>query len=446
MRVIGDDRRHAPVRRSPVTSRAALVVTTLVLVVALGVAVALLVPWRPMPLHGLTAAPADPARDFSAAQIAREEAYHAAVRLPAYTSLVVGLLVAAVLGLTPLGARLVSAVAAPFGGGWWWRVLLGTVALTGVGRLLTLPWDAWSESVRRRYGLSTRSWPAWGVDILKGYAVGLVLTVAVLVLVVGLARWQPQWWWATGAAAGAALVAALSFAFPVVVEPVFNDFTPMPDGPLRTSLLQLADVDSVPVDDVLVADASRRTTSLNAYISGLGATRRIVVYDTLVERAPADEVRLIVAHELGHAKEHDVGWGTVLGALGVASGICALALLGRWSWLLERAGVDALGDGRAVALVLALVAVLGFAAGPGQNLLSRRIETRADVHALELTRDPEMTVAMQRRLSVTNLSDLTPSPLVFGLFATHPTGPQRIALARDWALANGVAVPAGLVP
>ena len=428
------------------SSRTALVATIVVLGLVMLVAVVLLVPWRPLPLHGLAPTPADPERDFTVAQITREEAFHAAVRPPAYVSLGVGLLVAMVLGFTPAGARLVSAVAAPFGGGWWARVLLGTVALTLVGRALTLPWDAWRESVSRRYGLSTRSWGAWAVDLAKSYAVGLVVTVAVLLLVVGLARWQPEWWWVTGAVVGALLVVLVSFAYPVVVEPVFNKFTPMPDGPLRTSLLQLARDDGVPVKDVLVADASRRTTALNAYVSGIGTTRRIVVYDTLVEQAPPEEVRLVVAHELGHAKQHDVVWGTVLGALGVALMVCLLALLGRSSWLLDRAGVDSLGDARAVALVLGLIAVLTFVAGPAENLLSRRIETRADVHALDLTHDPGATVEMQRRLSVTNLSDLEPSPLVFGLFATHPTGPQRIALARDWARLHGVPVPTRLAP
>ena len=417
---------------------------TLVLAVVLAALVAVLIPWRPLPLHGLSPTPVDPTRDFTAAQVAREEAYHAAVRVPAYTSYVLGLVIAAALGLTPAGARLVTRAAAPLGGGWLWRVLLGTVALTLVGRLLTLPWDAWTESVRRRCGLSTRSWGGWAVDVSKSYGVGLALTLAVLLLVLGLARWQPERWWAFASGLAAALVVLVSFAYPVVVEPVFNTFTPLADGPLRSSLLQLAREDGVPVTDVLVADASRRTSSLNAYVSGIGATRRIVVYDTLVDNAPPSEVRLIVAHELGHAKTHDVVWGTLMGAVGVALLVCLLGLLGRWQWLLDRAGVTSLGDGRAVALVLALVALLTAVAGPGQNLLSRRIETRADVHALDLTHEPTAMVEMQRRLSTTNLSDLDPSPLVFGMFSTHPTAPQRIALARDWASLHHQPVPPGL--
>jgi len=428
-----------------VTSRVALGTTFAVLAIALLVALALWTPWTTLPLHGAAGVRADPSRDFTAAQIARENSYHAAVRPPAYLSLALGLVVAIVLGLTPLGARLVTAVAAPFGGGWGWRVLLGTIAVTAIGRLVVLPLDARAESVQRRYGLSTQNWASWGVDVAKGYGVGLVVTLAVVFGIVGLARWSPQWWWAFGAALGAVLVVVVSFAYPVVVEPVFNSFTPMQPGPLRTSLLSMAKNDGVPARDVLVADASRRTNSLNAYVSGFGATRRIVVYDTLLKDATPAEVRLIVAHELGHAKARDVLWGTLVGALGAAVVVCLLAMLMRWQWLLDRAGVSGAGDARSVALLLVLVALISFAAGPGQNLVSRRIEARADLHSLNLTRDPDQFVAMQRRLATINLSDLDPSPLVFGMFSTHPTAPQRIALARNWARVHHVPEPPSTV-
>ncbi|MDQ1626603.1 MAG: endopeptidase [Actinomycetota bacterium] len=428
-----------------VSSRTALVLTLSLLTVALLIVVALATPWQPLPLHGIAAVAADPSRDFTAAQIARENAYHAAVRPPAYASLGLGLLVALALGLTPWGARVVSAVASPFGGGWGWRVVLGTIALTAIGRLVALPFDARAEVVLRRYGLSTQSWGSWATDVVKSYSLGLIITLLMVLGVVALARRSPQWWWSGGAVLAAVLVIVVSFAYPVVVEPVFNKFTPLPQGQLRTSLLSMAARDGVPAHDVLVADASRRTTSLNAYVSGFGATRRIVVYDTLLEDGTPGEVRLIVAHELGHAKARDVVWGTFVGALGVAAAVCLLALLMRWPWLLRRAGVVGPGDARATALLLALVAVIGFVSGPAQSLISRRIEARADVHSLNLTSDPTTFVSVQRRLATTNLSDLDPSPLVFGMFSTHPTAPQRIAMARTWARLHHVPVPPSTV-
>jgi STE24 endopeptidase len=427
-----------------VTSRTALLAALVVLAGALALALLLGTPWHPLPVRGQRV-PVDPSADFTAAEIARARAYHNALRLPAYGSLLLTLVVTLLLGLSSWGSRLVDAVSAPLGGGWGWRVLLGGIAVTGVGRLVVLPLDAWAESVRRRYGLSTQSWGSWLGDVGKGYGVMLVITLVVLFSVFALIRWSPQWWWTWGAAGGAVLVVAVSFAYPVVIEPLFNKFTPLQDGPLRTSLLQMAERDGVPARDVLVADASRRTTALNAYVSGFGATRRIVVYDTLLTKASPDEVRLVVAHELGHAKRRDVLLGTLLGALGSATLVCVLALALRSEGLLRRAGVGSAGDPRALALVLAVVALIAAVSGPVQVLASRRIETRADVHSLDLTRDPQTFVEMQRRLSITNLSDLDPPPLVFLLFATHPTGPQRIALARDWARLHGVPPPPPLV-
>ena len=260
--------------------------------------------------------------------------------------------------------------------------------------------------------------------------------LAVLLLVLyglyGLVRVTPRWWWIPGAALGALLVVVISFLYPVLIEPVFNKFTPMPPGELRSSLLELARRDGIAIEDVLVADASRRTTALNAYVSGIGSTRRIVVYDTALEQLRPEEIRSVVAHELGHVKHHDVWFGTALGAVGAAATVCLLYLLLGNARVLSRAGVASLADARSVPLVLALVAVLTTLGGPVQLVMSRRIEARADVHALDLTRDPDTFIDMQRRLAVTNLSDLDPAPLVYVLFASHPTAPERIALARDW--------------
>jgi STE24 endopeptidase len=259
-----------------------------------------------------------------------------------------------------------------------------------------------------------------------------VIGAVVLLGFFGVARLAPRWWWAWVAAGAAGLAVLFSFVFPVLVEPLFNKFTPMPAGALREDLLAMAAQDGVPARDVLVADASRRTTALNAYVSGLGPTRRIVVYDTLLREAPAAEVEAVVAHELGHAKRNDVLTGTLLGAFGAAAAVCAAYLLGSWTGLLRRAGVESITDPRAVALLLALAAVAGLVAAPWQSRVSRLIEARADAHALDVTHDPSTVETMERRLATTNLADVDPPRLEYLMFASHPSVVERIAAARAY--------------
>ncbi|SCL37680.1 STE24 endopeptidase [Micromonospora rhizosphaerae] len=406
------------------------VLTLAGLVVTLVVASALLIPWHrpPAPRADQLAA----LRDLPVDQVARGRAFHAALRPAGYTALVVGLLVALALGLTPLGSRLVELVGRPLGGHWAAQAVLGGLAVMLVADLLTLPFAAWRHTVLTRYGLSTQGWGGWAVDLLKSYAVSAVIGALALLGFYTVVRLAPRWWWAFGAAGAAGLVVLLSFVLPVLVEPVFNRFTPMEQGPLRTELISLAARDGVPVRDVLVADASRRTRAVNAYVSGLGPTRRVVVYDTLLHEATPAEVTSVVAHELGHAKDRDVWVGTLTGALGAAAAVIALYLIGSWTPLLRLAGVDSVAEPRAFPLLIALITVVGLAATPVQALVSRRVEARADAHALALTGDPETFEAMQRRLAGVNLADPDPPRWERLWSASHPSTVERMAAARAY--------------
>ncbi|MFI5925171.1 M48 family metallopeptidase [Micromonospora sp. NPDC051543] len=401
------------------------------LTVALLVTVAVFVPWHrpPAPRADQLAA----LRDLPADQVARGREFRAALRPGSYAALAVGLLIAVALGLTPLGSRLVELVGRPFGGHWIAQAVLGGLAVVLVADLLTLPFSAWRQTVLTRYGLSTNSWGGWAVDLLKSYAVSAVIGAVALFGFYLVIRLAPRWWWALGAAGAALLVVLLSFVLPVLVEPVFNKFTPMEQGALRTELMSMAARDGVPVRDVLVADASRRTTAVNAYVSGLGPTRRVVVYDTLLREAEPAEVTAVVAHELGHAKDSDVAVGTLTGALGVAAAVVALYLLGSWGLLLRLAGVDSIAHPRAFPLVIALVTVAGLVATPVQALVSRRVEARADAHALALTGDPAAFESMQRRLGTVNLGDPDPPRWEYLYSASHPSTVERIAAARAYA-------------
>jgi STE24 endopeptidase len=301
-----------------------------------------------------------------------------------------------------------------------------------LGRLITLPLGAYAEVVRHRYGLSTRGWWLWLRDVAVSTAIGAGITALVLLVVLWLVRRAPRTWWAWAALAAAGFVVVSSFLYPLVIEPAFNRFESLPAGELRSGLLALADRSDVPVQDVLVSDASRRTTALNAYVSGFGGTRRIVLYDTVLEQLPDDEIESIAAHELGHVVNGDVLTGTLTGALGAAAAVALLGWLLSWTPLLRRAGADSPADPRVIPLVLFLLAVGGLLSTPVQNLVSRQIEARADLHALDLTRDPEAFVSMQRRLATTNLSDPDPPAAWQWFFGSHPTAAQRIAFAEDW--------------
>jgi STE24 endopeptidase len=403
-----------------VTERRWALATFLVATGAFVAVAAWRIPWHPVP--GGTPAPAAADTVFTPAQIARANAYTDPARHLAWASLAVSLVVTLVLGFTPLGARLVARLR-----GWWWvRVLLAVLMLALIGRLVTLPFAIIGHHRSLDYGLSDEAWGPWAVDQVKGLLLSVVISGLLLLVLVGCARtWSRAWPAVAGVVLGG-LVMLGSFVYPVLVEPAFNQFTPLPDGPLRSQILQLAAEEHVHLDDVLVADASRRTTTLNAYVSGYGSTRRVVLYDTVVRDLPRDQVLAIVAHELGHARHDDVLSGSILAALGTTLGIGLLALVVP----LVRRRPGALRDPTVVPLVAALVAIGTLLSSPVNNGLSRLIETRADVDSLQTTRNPAAFIDMQRELALHSLSDQPPVWSQFW-FGSHPTTLERIAIARQ---------------
>jgi STE24 endopeptidase len=300
---------------------------------------------------------------------------------------------------------------------WWAEACVLTAIVVLSLALAQLPTSLWTGYVlERRWGLSTQGIGGWAADRAKGVAVGLVVTTAAVVAVVGLARALPEAWPLAAAAAGAALVLFLAFFGPVVLEPLFNRFRPLEDEELRARLLRLAEDAGTPVRDVLVADASRRTRKLNAYVSGIGASRRVVVFDTLLEQARDGELSVVVAHELAHRRERHVA---KLTALAMGGAVAAVAVV--WAVL----GADA-GDPSNVPLLLLLVAALEVVGLPIIAHVSRRFERVADRVALELTGDRAAFESVFRRLSAENIADLYP-PLPVRLISSHPPVPERLA-------------------
>ncbi len=387
--------------------------------VAFAVIAVACVPWHPVPGGRLPAT--DPTNFFTPQEIARGEDFARWARVWSWSSLAASLLVASILGFSRLGRALVERLP---GRRWWIQVPLVVAALEVIGRLVTLPFAVALRQHVLDYGLSNQAWGAYAVDLAKSEAVDVAVTSVALIVLVGCARRWPRTWPAVAGGLVAAMVLLGSLAYPLTIEPLFNSFTSLEDGALRTQILDLADREGVEVDDVLVADASRRTTTLNAYVSGFGSTRRIVVYDNLVQDLGQDETLSVVAHELAHARHEDVLLGTALGAAGAALGVGLLGLLvpGR-----RGGGVS---DPRSVPRVLVLVALASLLSSPVQSGISRQIETRADVDALRATQDPEAFVSLQQELVRRSAADLTPPAWSQLWFGSHPTALMRIALAE----------------
>ena len=366
---------------------------------------------------------------FGAEQVARARRYHRPLYLAATVQLALRLLLLALAVFAALGGWLFE----PLQGWPWWAQVLGFVALLdALTTAAGLPISFWMGFLRERsWGFSTQDLPGFAADRAKAFALGLVLSGAALLGLVGSARLLPRFWPLAAGPAGAAMVLALGFLAPLVVEPLFNRFAPLQDAELAAELQALADRAQVPINEVLVADASRRTRKANAYVSGLGRTRRLVLYDTLLARATPPEIGLVLAHELGHRRHQHLLKGALLGMVGIAGFVLFLWTLLRWPDL--RTAIGAPGgaaDPRVVPFVLLLATTLQIPGAPLGAALSRRWERQADRFSLELTHDLATFEATHRSLATANLSDLDPPRPVYLAFFTHPTPVERIEAAR----------------
>ena len=369
----------------------------------------------------------DASDSFAAEEIERARRYHRPLYAALFVDWALQAAVLAAIAFGPLGDYLWDAT----GGAWWARVVELTTLVLGVSVLVRLPLSAWRGWAReRRWGFSTQSFGAWLLDVVKAFVLGAGIMSLALVGIVWSARVFQARWPAVAATGAAALTLALSLLAPPLLERLFNRFWPLRDDALARDLRELSARARVPVQTVLVADASRRTRKYNAYVSGLGPTRRLVLFDTLVSHTPPQELRTVVAHELGHRRLHHVALGTLLAMAGAAAAVLGLRAVFGWNAVVSAAGFNWAADARMVPLALLVFWIFGIAALPFETWLSRRWERQADRFALELTGDGEALQQMHRRLALANLADLDPPRVLYVLLFTHPTPPERIAAAR----------------
>jgi STE24 endopeptidase len=369
---------------------------------------------------------------FTAFQLDRAEDYRSVQRLLAVGGLIVGTGTLALLAWRP-PRRLFDRLARR-------PILGGAVAGAGISLLLVLvefPLSAWRHERAVDVGLNTQTWLDWVSDVAKSAGVDAAFAAAGGAVALVLVRRFRRNWWAPAAAVIVAFGVVTIWLFPVVIDPIFNDFEKLPPGATRSDVLELADRAGVDVGEVYRVDASRRTTAANAYVGGLGHSKRVVLYDNLISGFPRDEIRMVVAHELGHQKHNDLIRGLVWLALVAPAGTFLVQRLAEIFARREGFGDPRITPGPIVLPAIALaIGLVTFGMGAASNVLSRQVEGRADAYSLSLTRDPAAFTQLERRLAIRNVSDPDPPRLLHVLFGTHPTTAERIGIGEAWQEEN----------
>ena len=383
---------------------------------------------------GSAALPPSVARYFSPEEFVRGQAYAHGLYWLAAVGIILRLGFLLILVLTPVSATLRNLALR------WCRGRLAAataiyLVLLVIGyELVMLPLRHYAGFVwQQAFRLSRQTPAGWFLDWGKSCLLLLALVVLLGSLLVALWRHSPNRWavWAWGLC-GVAIVLLVAL-LPIVIDPLFSTFHPLEDSALRQKVLTLAQRAGLSVSQVYVSDASSRTSVENAYFTGLGSTKRIVIYDTLLQHEDPDEIATVVAHEMGHWRHDDIWKGIGLSLLGLTVCFWCAARVLAWAGGGRRFHLTGPADMAAVPLVLLVFFVLNIVSLPLQNAISRTMERAADRTSLELTQDPAAFIRSEVQLARAGLSDLTPSRAIVFLLYTHPPTLDRIRMAERFA-------------
>lgn len=304
--------------------------------------------------------------------------------------------------------------------------------LTGIALSLPALPAEWLAQFRleERFGFNTTTQRTWWLDRIKGFALGAVLGYPVLVLILKIFEWTgPNWWlWAWGA--------LMAFQFlmlvlaPVLIMPLFNKFTPLAEGTLKERLLKLALRTQFQAQSIQVMDGSKRSKHSNAFFTGFGRFRKIVLFDTLIQQLREPELEAVLAHEIGHYRLKHIPKMLLISAIGSCAAFYAVAWLARRDWFYRAFGFEPGNVAPALLLFAMLAGVVTFWFSPVANWLSRKHEYEADAFARAVMNESESLIGALRKLNEKNLSNLTPHPLFSGFHYSHPTLLEREAALR----------------
>lgn len=289
-----------------------------------------------------------------------------------------------------------------------------------------LPFDWYGQfRLEERFGFNTNTQKTWWLDRVKGLLLAAVLGYPLLVLILKIVEWTGAMWWLWAWGALMAFQLLMLVLAPVVIMPLFNKFTPLPEGALRERLLKLAQRTGFVANSIQVMDGSKRSRHSNAFFTGFGRFRKIVLFDTLIQQLSESELEAVLAHEIGHYKKKHIPKMLLFSTLTSLVGFYVISVLARQEWFYSAFGFQP-GNIAPVLLLFALLSgVVMFWFSPLTHWWSRRYEYQADAYAANVMNESTSLIGALRKLNEKNLSNLTPHPVYSGFYYSHPTLLER---------------------
>jgi STE24 endopeptidase len=313
-----------------------------------------------------------------------------------------------------------------------WTMALALLVIALALSLLDLPFDWYSQfRLEARFGFNTTTSNIWWTDRVKGLVLATLLGYPLVVVILFLIQSAGRLWWVWAWLTLMGFQLLVAVLAPVLILPLFNKFTPLPEGSLRERLLALAQRTAFQAKSIQIMDGSKRSRHSNAFFTGFGRFRKIVLFDTLVQQLLEPELEAVLAHEIGHFKKKHIPKMLCVSALGSLFGFYVLAWLLRQEWFFRSFGFAPGNVAAGLVLFALLSGVVTFWGSPLLHWWSRRHEYQADAFAAQTVGQPGSMVSALRKLNEKNLSNLTPHPFYSGFYYSHPT-----LLERERALRN----------
>ena len=278
--------------------------------------------------------------------------------------------------------------------------------------------------IEHRFGLSNQTLAMWFSDYLKENGISILIFSLGMTGIYALMVYIPKYWWIISSAVLAIFIVAITYFYPILIDPLFYKFEKLKDTNFQEQIINIAGKAGIEVKEVLVADASRKTNKANAYFTGIGGSKRIVVFDNLINNFSRKETLNVIAHEIGHWYNWHIFKSIIVGIISGTAGLFLINAVFTYS--------NMVGDFKSILVIILLISIISFLSLPLQNAVSRTFERQADNFTMQATENPDAQIQLMLKLAESNLSNVSPHWYIKYFLYSHPPIMERIEAAKNF--------------